>query len=304
MNKQNKSKKKQLVPLNDHVFKRMFGDVGCEEQLTTLLNGLTKRTYESAIKTIEIIEKEIPREQYDDKEIRLDVVGITDKGERFNIEAQLRNVDMDSRGLYYVSRQLVQSVKKGQDYNKMNKVIMITIFGSTNKKMDKQEEYYIYEKSNEYTEKYEFIMPKFDSLKNKDLNNPQHRCLMFLSDKTDAKMREKVIKMEPGLEKAQKIMDYINSSPQEIELYENRELTRMDIKNAKERDTQEGIEIGLEKGKKIGLEKGKKIGLEKGKKIGLEKGKEEIAIKLKNKGFSIEDIAEITEQNPKLIEKL
>ena len=84
--------------------------------------------------------------------------------------------------------------------------------------MNKKEGYWQYKKSNKYTEKYEFIMPKFDSLKNKDLNNPQHRCLMFLSDKTDEKTRKKVIKIEPGLAKAQKIMDYINSSPKEIEL--------------------------------------------------------------------------------------
>ena len=172
MNKQNKNKKKHLAPLNDHVFKRMFGDIGCGEQLITLLNGLTKRTGELAIKTIEIIEKEIPREQYDDKEIRLDVVGITDKGERFNIEAQLRNVDMDSRGLFYISRQFVQSVRKGQDYDKMNKVVMITMFGFTSKEQGKEEEYYSYEKSNEYTERYEFYMPKFDNLKEKDINNP------------------------------------------------------------------------------------------------------------------------------------
>ena len=94
--------------------------------------------------------------------------------------------------------------------------------------------------------------------------------------------------MEPGLAKAQKIMDYINSSPEEIELYENRELTRMDIKSAKRRDIQEGIEIGEEKGIKKGTEK-EKI---------------ETAKRLKNMGLSINDVVKATELTPEFIEKL
>ena len=55
MNKENK--KKQLIPLNDHVFKGMFGDVGCEEQLITLINGLTNKTGPAALKKIKIMKK-------------------------------------------------------------------------------------------------------------------------------------------------------------------------------------------------------------------------------------------------------
>ena len=251
----NSNKKNKLVPLNDHAFKRMFGDVGCEPQLIILLNGLTNRTGKDSIKKLKIIEKEIPREHYGDKEIRLDVVAITDNGEQFNIEAQLRNVDMGPRSAFYGSRQLVNSVKKGQDYNTMIKSRVITIFGSKSKERDKQKGYYKYEKSNEFFERYEFDLHKFESLENKDINNPQHRCLMFLSENTDEKMRKKVIKMDPELGKAQEILDHINSSPGEIELYEMRELVKMDIKNARKRDMQEGIEIGKEEG----IEKGKEV---------------------------------------------
>ena len=55
--------------------------------------------------------------------------------------------------------------------------------------------------------------------------------------------------MDSELGKAQEILDHINSSPEEIELYEMRELVKMDIKNARERDMQEGIEIGKEEEK-------------------------------------------------------
>ena len=275
---------KKLKPLNDHAFKRMFGEKGCEEQLKTLINGLTKRTDKKAIKKIKILEKEIPRELYNDKEIRLDILAKTDKGELVNIEAQLRNVDMTSRGLFYTSTLLKNSVKKGEDYTTMKEVVMITIFASTSKKRDNYEGYCKHSRINEYSEKYEFVLSKFDKKENKDINNPQHRCLMFLSHNTPEKMRKEVIKMNPQLAKAQKIMDYITSKPKEIELYKNRELTKMDIKNARKNDLQEGIEIGEKKGK--------------------EKGKIEIAVMMKKKGFTVENIAEITGLNIKLIKKL
>jgi len=267
---------KILVPLNDHAFKRMFGEENCELQLIVLLNGLMERTGENAIKKLTIIEKRIPREQYGDKEIELDVVAITDAGEQFNIESQLRNVDTDSRFTYYGARQLTHSIGKGQNYKMMKKIRVITILGFKSKERDKDEGYYKYEKTNEFLEKYEFNLPKFENLKNKDVNNPQHRCLMFLSEKTNEKMRKKVIEMEPELAKAQEIMDRINSSPEEIELYEMRELVKMDIQNARERDLQEGKE----------------------------EEKMEITIKLKAMGISTEKIAKATNLSLEIIEKL
>ena len=116
------------------------------------------------------------------------------------------------------------------------------------------------------------------------LSKIQHRCLMFLSNKTDPQTSKEVIKMEPKLAKAQKIMDHINSTPQKIELCENRELTRMDIQNTKQNDKKEGREERIE--------------------IGREEEKIEIATNLKNMGLSIKDIAKATNLNTKLIKKL
>jgi len=307
--------KKILVPLNDHAFKRMFGEYGCESQLIVLLNGLMNRTGECAIKKLTIIEKEIPREQYADKEIRLDVVAITDEGEQFNIEAQLRNVDTDSRFIFYGARQLTHSVGKGQDYNLMKKVRVITILGSQSKERDKNKGYYKYEKSNEFLERYEFSLPLFENLENKDINNPRHRCLMFLSDKTDDKMRKKVIKMEPEFAKAQETLNHINSSPEEIELYEMRELVKMDIKNAKERDIQEGKELGIEIGIGIGRElvkmdikNAKERDIQEGKELGIEIGREEEKIEIVlisiKENLPIKTISKITGLSTEEIEKI
>ena len=259
MNNENEkeNKKKKLIPLNDHSFKRMFGEVGCEGQLITLINGLININGERNIKKIEIKEKNIPRELYEDKEINLDILTETNEYETINIESQLKNVDISPRGLYYLSMILVKSVKKGENYTAMTRATAIILYGDRNKEIDEYDGYYKREKLNPYLEAHHFYMTKFDDLKNKDLNNPQHRCLMFLSHNTPEKLRKEVIKMEPNLAKAQEILDYLNSSPEEIELCEMRELVKMDIKNAKERNIREGIEIGEEKGIKKGRKEGK-----------------------------------------------
>ena len=61
---------------------------------------------------------------------------------------------------------------------------------------------------------------------------------------------------------------------------------------------EEGLKQGLEKGLKQGIEKGLKQGIEKGLKQGIEEGSKQaqvnIAIKMKNKGMSSEDILNLT----------
>ena len=58
--------------------------------------------------------------------------------------------------------------------------------------------------------------------------------------------------------------------------------------------TEKGIVIGTEKGIVIGTEKGIVIGTEKGIEIGEKKNNRENARKMKLKGYSVEDIVEIT----------
>ena len=97
--------------------------------------------------------------------------------------------------------------------------------------------------------------------------------------------------MEPNLAKAEKIMDYINSHPEEIELYEMRELAKMDVKNAKRRNKQEG----LKEGKEIGLE-------EKSIDVALKSIKENIPIKTISKitGLTIKKIEKLKKEQEKI----
>ena len=66
------------------------------------------------------------------------------------------------------------------------------------------------------------------------------------------------------------------------------------LASAPERSYKAGLEKGHEAGLKEGEAKGHKAGLKEGHKAGLKEGKLETARKMKTKGFSVEDIADIT----------
>jgi predicted transposase YdaD len=63
-------------------------------------------------------------------------------------------------------------------------------------------------------------------------------------------------------------------------------------------------EEGIEKGKKEGKKEGIKEGIKKGKEEGKEEGIKEIALNLKTKGYSLDEIKEVTSLSMKEIESL
>ncbi len=81
-----------------------------------------------------------------------------------------------------------------------------------------------------------------------------------------------------------------------------------DITNAMEDSEKKGFFKGKEEGVKIGLEKGReqgeKIGIEKGRLEGEKKAGLENARKMKLKGFSVEDIIDVTGLSPDEIKNL
>ena len=96
----------------------------------------------------------------------------------------------------------------------------------------------------------------------------------------------------------------------EIEIKEEQEEQNMckAIEQMKENERKIGLEdgkrIGLEDGKRIGLEDGKRIGLEDGKRIGRELGEAEIILRMYQKGYGSEQIAEMTDMEEERVKAI
>ena len=79
---------------------------------------------------------------------------------------------------------------------------------------------------------------------------------------------------------------------------------RIGLEDGKRIGLEDGKRIGLEDGKRIGLEDGKRIGLEDGKRIGRELGEAEIILRMYQKGYGSEQIAEMTDMEEERVKAI
>ena len=122
--KQNK-KIKRYPPKMDIIFQAIFGEVGSENITKDFLEKILKRKIEKISLDKNPI---LRRELKDDKLGVLDIVTELDGKEKCNIEMQL--IDKNNiieRMLYYWSKMYTKQIKAGDDYNKLEKTIVILI---------------------------------------------------------------------------------------------------------------------------------------------------------------------------------
>ena len=98
-----------ILPTNDLMFKRIFWSKEHPEILISFLNAVLKR--EDPIKSVDLLNTEIDDQFVGKHGIRLDLLGITKKGELLNIEMQnSNNNNMFKRSLYYFVKSLFFSI--------------------------------------------------------------------------------------------------------------------------------------------------------------------------------------------------
>ena len=102
---------RKVKPLNDFIFKKIFGEKGNEDILISFINAVLKRTNKEPI--IEIIDnKQLTKEVINDKTSIIDVRARTAKGENVDIEVQLTDQgNMDKRTLFYWGKMYLENIK-------------------------------------------------------------------------------------------------------------------------------------------------------------------------------------------------
>ncbi|WP_266215177.1 Rpn family recombination-promoting nuclease/putative transposase [Paraliomyxa miuraensis] len=109
-----------LDPKNDFVFKTML--TRRVELLRHMLEGVLGRP----IRTVQVIDPDIPGELVCDKEIVLDVRVVLDDGSRAIIEMQLRLTPFSiGRFTYYLARDFVDQLRRGQGYERLTPSVVI-----------------------------------------------------------------------------------------------------------------------------------------------------------------------------------
>ncbi|MBP3041344.1 PD-(D/E)XK nuclease family transposase [Bacillaceae bacterium Marseille-Q3522] len=279
-----------LIPLNDFVFKKIFG----EKKDRHLLIGLLSAILNEKITNITIMGETLERSMREDKLGKLDVKAELPFGEKLNIEVQLKDeYNMVKRTLFYWSKLYTEDFQVGGKYRDLTKTITINIVNFSFLK----EPYYhnVFHLKNDNTNniltknmEIHFIeMPKFRGA-DPDITNPLDRWLLFLDEKTPQKSLKEVTKMDPLIKKAEKKLNILRHDPKAREQYESWAKLLSDHVSAL--DTAE--------------RKGEKRGEKRGEERGIEKGKLEVAASLLKSGMSYEQIAEITGITVEKIKKM
>ncbi|MGL5380606.1 Rpn family recombination-promoting nuclease/putative transposase [Clostridium sp.] len=222
----------RLRPLNDFIFKKLFGEPESKDNLRAFLNALLYNNIGN-IKEIEIIkDKELTTDEIINKTGIIDVLAKIEDGTHINIEVQLTDQkNMDKRTLFYWSRIYNRGIIKGEDYSSLNKVITINILDFNFIDLDKfhteftlrESEHTAY-KLTDVLEIHFIEMPKFKKLSNKDLENDRlQRWLMFLRNDISDSELEVLINMDNDIKKAEERLEYLSSDPQTMEIYWERE---------------------------------------------------------------------------------
>lgn len=235
----------RLNPLNDFLFKKLFGEEHDQELLIGLLNAIL----DSDIVSLRIDKENLERINEDDKLGILDIKARTGTGEKINIEVQLLNQkNMVPRTLFYWSKLFVEGFQSGSSYKMLQKAITINILGFKLMELSKEGFHSTFsllemKSMNRLTNLLEihFIeFPKFEEIMY-DLNNPLHRWLLFLREDIPENLLREVRRMDGILNQAEEKLLRLSADSETRREYELREKALSDERSRLEDARDMGI---------------------------------------------------------------
>ena len=309
---------KLLKPKIDVVFQSLFSKKN--EKIT---KAFAEAMLDEKVKKITINDdKELFREKPEDKLGILDLELDINDTEKVDVEIQLVDrSNIQERLLFYFSKLYYNEVKKGDDYKKAKRVVMVAILDydlDLTKEIKRMETKWNLREKNEpnlvLTDKIEIDIIELSKVRAEYERNKQNKkaqWALFINDPNTREVKE-IMKENEDIEEAVVTVHKMTEDEKMRRLADLREKAIMDEKAIRRKGYEDGHEAGYEDGKSKGLAEGRTQGLAEGRKEGRKEGREEgraesqreMAKKLKNIGMSIKDIEQITELSKEEIEKL
>jgi predicted transposase/invertase (TIGR01784 family) len=319
--RENIAQGKILNPMADSVFKSIFSEDSedSKEALRSLLSDCTHR----AVRAVQVRNSEIPPELYGRKTVRLDVRVTFNDGEQADLEMQVRKSDDDlkTRSLLIASKLMAGQVRKGGKYRHAKRVYAIFFLNCVlfpgSVKVPRR--YRLREETERDTlsDAMEIIfyeMPKLDEQVRAilagggDMKNlrPEEKWCIFLKYRQDGragKLIEELCRQEEGIMRAEQVLTKMSREERYWTKALSLDIGEMDYNS----DMDRAEERGIARGRVEGIASGRVEGIAKGRKEEREKAhqeKLEIARRMKNDGFSNEQIAKYSGLPSESVEKL
>ncbi|MEY4334120.1 MAG: hypothetical protein RLZZ196_2863 [Bacteroidota bacterium] len=252
----------KISPRVDLAFKKIFGVEENKDLLISLINSIVGQ--DDQVEDITLLNPYNPKNFRQDKLSILDIKAKGIDGKRFNIEIQISDeADYDKRALYYWAKLYTEQLKVSQDYSALSKAIGIHILNFTSIPQAKNYHnvFHITEKDNGFAyfkdlELHTIELNKFTGDSSEELQdivaktrNALDMWLAFLT-RNDLLKADKLPKEldNDKLKKALKVLDVLNFSEEERELYEDHlkwlRIEANTLKKTAEKALAEGISIG------------------------------------------------------------
>ena len=294
---------KFINPLTDIGFKRIFGD---KEIMLNFLNSLFEGEF--VIKDLEYLDKEQEALPGDERNIIYDLFCKTETGMEFIVEMQSRSqLFFRDRILYYLSRAIAGQGMKGDEWNyKLTPIYGIYWMNfSLNEDGHVIDDVSLYSKAQlkdginakPFTDKVRAITIDMHSFNKLPSNCETTLDQWIYNIKNMDNMTTMPFKEKNNVfAHLETLSDYYAMDPEDRKVY--------DAALRRSRDYYATLESAKVEGLAEGRAEGREVGRAEGRAEGRMNEKYENARKMKSKGFSVEDIADITGLSVDDIEKL
>ena len=281
-----KSENHILSPKLDVVFQILFGEVGSEEITKDLLSTiLDEEINEIDLNQNIVLRRENPK----DKMGIVDVLAKINNNEYCNIEMQiLDNRDTIKRILYYWAKKYSKELQKGKPYLDLKRTICVLIADfeiDILKNLEFHTQWKIIEEKNRktvLTDDLELHIIELPKMRKNKANGKDKKLLEWLSFLNNPESKEvtNYMKNNESMKKAKEKLNTMSEDERIRRLAELREKAILDE-----------LEV-------------KVYNYKKGKNDGIEQNNKEIAKKMKERNYKIEDIIDLTNLSKKEIEDL
>jgi predicted transposase/invertase (TIGR01784 family) len=292
---------KYINPYTDFGFKRLFGTEGNKDLLVDFLNCLMPAKHQ--ITELNFRNSEQPGRIATDRKAIYDIYCQSANGGRFIVEMQKAKVKyFKDRALFYITFPITEQAKRGNWDFKLLPIYYIAILDfpydeheeirkfDRNVQLRDEDGFVFYDKLG-----FRFLQMPFFNKKEDELETHYDKWCYFLKHLETFDDIPQILN-EPLFDKAFKTAAIAAMSPKERKEYEQSWLDYSGMKAAMDTSEEKGIEKGIEIGKEQGIE----IGIPQGELIKARK----IAKGMKVKGYSLGEIAELTNLSIEEIEKL
>ena len=269
-----------ILPTVDFCFKELMKNPKVRKGFVAAILGKEPET----VRRTTVIETELRKESEDDKLGILDVLVELEDGVKMNMEMQVPYFEYwANRVLFYVGKIYTGQIQKGDDYDKLQKCIHVSILDFIHFPQDnrcyRKITFCDVETGEQYTDLMELHVLELKKLPPKDQNEDGViRWMRFLGGKS-RKEFEDMAEKDEYIKEAYEDLKKLSLDEQKRLEYEVRQRAIRDHNSQMKSAERRGIEIGEERGEKRGIEIGTQSTLKRLVKANVESGKslEEIA---------------------------